>query len=91
MCEKHRALKTDRIKEGIALDRHFKPLIEPCNFSTTAPACAQQRESRASKMQYLLKCERKEEEEQEKGEEASETFERFTILLKSNNRSHDRV
>jgi len=51
----------------------------------------QQKESRASKMQYLLKCERKEEEEQEEGEEASETFERSTILLKSNNRSHDRV
>ena len=27
--KKHRALKTGRIEEGIALDRYFKLLIEP--------------------------------------------------------------
>jgi len=29
ICKKHRALKTDRIEEDIALYRHFKPIIKP--------------------------------------------------------------
>ena len=41
--KKHRALKTSKIEESIALDKHFKPLIEP-RFSSTAPTKrAQQR------------------------------------------------
>jgi len=27
--KKHRALKTGRIEEDMALDRHFKPIIKP--------------------------------------------------------------
>ncbi|EGI66615.1 hypothetical protein G5I_04855 [Acromyrmex echinatior] len=86
--KKHRALKTGRIEEGIALDI-LNLLSSRCNFSSTAPACALQKESRAT---TASKRERKEEEEQEKeGEEANEMFERSTTLHKSNDRSHDHV
>ncbi|KYN20068.1 hypothetical protein ALC57_07574 [Trachymyrmex cornetzi] len=35
--KKHRALKTSRIEEGIALDRHFKSLIEPLRLFADNP------------------------------------------------------
>ena len=89
--KKHHTLKTDKIEEDIALDRHFKPLIEPLRFFVDSPSMrATKRESRNEDAASALKHERKEEEEQEEIEEASETFERST-LHKSNDRSHDDV
>ncbi|EGI62915.1 hypothetical protein G5I_08727 [Acromyrmex echinatior] len=35
--KKHRALKTGRIEEGIALNRYFKPLIEPLRLFVDNP------------------------------------------------------
>ena len=92
--KKHRALKTGRIEEGIALDRHFKPLIEPLRLFVDNPSMrATKRESHDEDATSASKRERKEEEEQEKeeAEEANETFERSTTLHKSNDRSHDRA
>ncbi|KYQ46571.1 hypothetical protein ALC60_14430 [Trachymyrmex zeteki] len=88
--KKHRALKTDRIEEGIALDRHFKPLIEPLRlFVDNLGERATKRESRDEDAASAPKRERKE-EEQEEGEEASETFEPSTSLHKSD-RSHEPI
>ena len=40
-------LKTGRIEKGIALDRHFKPLIEPLRLFVNSPSVhATKRESR---------------------------------------------
>ncbi|EGI59628.1 hypothetical protein G5I_12220 [Acromyrmex echinatior] len=94
--KKHRALKTDRIEEGIALDRHFKPLIEPLRLFVDNPSvCVTKRESRDENATSASKRKGKEEEEQEKeeqeGEETNETFECSTTLHKSNDRSHDRA
>jgi len=69
--KKHRASKTVRINEGIALDRHFKPFIESLRLFVDKDTAS------------AHKCERKEEEEQEEREEASETFERSATLHKS--------
>ncbi|KYN31624.1 hypothetical protein ALC56_14123 [Trachymyrmex septentrionalis] len=47
ICKKHRALKTGRIDEGIALNRHFKPLIEPLRLFADSPGVrATKRKSR---------------------------------------------
>ncbi|KYQ47199.1 hypothetical protein ALC60_13782 [Trachymyrmex zeteki] len=46
--KKHRALRTDRIEEGIALDKHFKPLIEPLRLFVDNPG------GRATKVQNRL-------------------------------------
>ena len=43
--KKHRALKTGKIEENIALDRHFKPLIKPLRLFDNLGV--QQRENRA--------------------------------------------
>ena len=43
--KKHCILKTDRIEEDIALDRHFKPLIKPLRLFDNLGV--QQRENRA--------------------------------------------
>ncbi|EGI64136.1 hypothetical protein G5I_07443 [Acromyrmex echinatior] len=51
--KKHRALKTDRIEEGIALDTHFKSLIEPLRLFVDSPSVHATKESRATKMQRL--------------------------------------
>ena len=88
--KKHRALKTDRIEEGITLDRYFKSLIEPLLlFAVDSPGVlATKRELRDIDAASAPKRERKEEKKQEDREEVSETFECFT-LHKSNDRSHD--
>jgi len=79
--KKHRSLKTDRIEEGIALDRHFTPLIEPLRLFANSPGVrATKRELRDEDTASVHKHERKKEEKQEKREEASETFERSTTL-----------
>jgi len=89
--KKHRALRTGRIEEGIALNRHFKLLIEPLQLFVDIPGVlATKRESRNEDATSIPERERKEEEEHKKGEEAK-TFKRFTTLHKSNNRSHDSV
>ena len=45
--KKHRALKIDKIEEGIALNRHFKSLIEPLRLFVDSPSMrATKRESR---------------------------------------------
>ena len=73
--KKHRALKTGRIEEGIALGRRFKPLIESLRLFVDSPGMrATKRESRDEDTASAHKCERKEEEEQEEREEASKTF-----------------
>ena len=65
--KKHRSLKTHRIEESIALDRHFKPLIEPLRFFVDSPGMrATKRESRNEDAASALKRERKEEQGQEK-------------------------
>jgi len=88
--KKHRALKTGRIEEDIALNRRFRPLIKPLRlFADSSDVRATKRESRDEDAASAHKRERKEEEEQEEREEASETFERSTTLHKSNDRSHD--
>jgi len=47
ICKKHRALKTGRIEEDIALYRHFKPIIKSlCNRLLTTPVRAIKRQSR---------------------------------------------
>ncbi|KYN44966.1 hypothetical protein ALC56_00618 [Trachymyrmex septentrionalis] len=90
--KKHSALKTDRIEEDIALNKRFKPLIEPLRLFVDSPDVrATKRESRDEDAASAHKRERKEEEEQEEREEASETFERSMTLHKSNDRSHDDV
>ena len=79
--KKHRALKTGRIDEGIALNRHFKPLIEPLRLFADSPGVrATKRKSRDEDTASAHKHEKKEEEKQEKREEASETFECSTTL-----------
>ena len=90
--KKHRALKTGRIEEDIALNRRFRPLIKPLRlFADSSDVRATKRESRDEDAASAHKRERKEEEEQEEREKASETFERSTTLHKSNDRSHDDV
>ncbi|KYN21872.1 hypothetical protein ALC57_05766 [Trachymyrmex cornetzi] len=86
--KKYRALKSGRIEEGIALDRHFKPLIEPLRLFADNPGeRATKRESRDEDAASAPKRERKEEEEQKEGEETSETFEPSATLHKSSDRS----
>jgi len=85
--KKYRALKTNRIEEGIALDRHFKPFIEPLRlFVDSAGMRATERESRDKDATSAPKCDRKQKEE-EKREEASETFEHFATPRKSIDRT----
>ncbi|KYQ49727.1 hypothetical protein ALC60_11194 [Trachymyrmex zeteki] len=85
--KKHRALKTGRIEESIALDRHFKPIIKPLRQIVDSPGMrAIKRELRYDDAASAPKRERKEKEE-----EASETFERSETLRKSDDRSHDHV
>ncbi|KYN14541.1 hypothetical protein ALC57_13238 [Trachymyrmex cornetzi] len=90
--KKHRALKTGRIEEGIALDRHFKPLIEPLRLFADNPGeRATKRESRDEDAASAPKRERKEEEEQKEREKASETFEPSATLHKSSDRSREPI
>jgi len=92
ISKKHRAPKTGRIEESIAMDRYFKPLIEPLRLFADSPDVrTTKRESRNEDTASVHKREKKEEEEQEEREEVSETFERSTTLHKSNDRSHDDV
>jgi len=52
--KKYRALKTDRIDESIALNRHFKPLIEPRRLFVDSPGVhATKRKSRDEDIQRL--------------------------------------
>jgi len=46
ICKKHRALKTGRIEEDIALDRHFKPIIKPLQQIVDSPMRAIKRVAR---------------------------------------------
>ncbi|KYN29287.1 hypothetical protein ALC57_01276, partial [Trachymyrmex cornetzi] len=93
--KKHRALKTGRIEEDMALNKHFKPLIEPLQLFVDNPGKrATKRESRDEDAASALKRVKKKEEEKEEekeGEEASETFECFATPRKFDDRSHDRV
>ena len=43
---KKHALKTDKIEEDIALDRHFKPIIKPLQQIVDSPVRAIKRQSR---------------------------------------------
>jgi len=90
--KKHRALKTGRIEEGIALDRHFKPLIEPLRLFVDSPGVrATKRESLDEDAASVSKHEKKKEQEQEEEEKASEMFEHSATPNKSDDRLHDRV
>jgi len=61
--KKHRALKSGKIEESIALDRHFKPLIEPLRLFVDSPGVhATKRESRDEDAATVSKCEKKKEE-----------------------------
>ncbi|KYN30399.1 hypothetical protein ALC56_15329 [Trachymyrmex septentrionalis] len=61
--KKHRSLKTDRIEEGIALDRHFTHLIEPLRLFANSPGVrATKRELRDEDTASVHKHERKKEE-----------------------------
>ncbi|KYN16677.1 hypothetical protein ALC57_11066, partial [Trachymyrmex cornetzi] len=82
--KKYRALKTGRIEEGIALDRHFIPLIEPLRLFVDSPG--KRATKRTSDAASAPKREKKEEKEQEEEEDASEIFERSTILHEFNDR-----
>ena len=82
--KKHRALKTGRIEEDMALDRHFKPIIKPLRqiFDSSDKVHAIKRQSRDDGAASASKRERKEEEEEkeeEEGEKESDTFERSAI------------
>jgi len=79
ICKKHRALKTGRIEEDIALDRHFKPIIKTLQQIVDSPVRAIKRQSCDDDV--ASKRERKEvkEEEEKEGEKASETFERLRV------------
>ena len=76
--KKHRALKTDRIEEDMALDRHFKPIIKPLRqIVDSSDVHAIKRQSRDDDAASVTKRERKKkEEEEEEREKASETYER---------------
>ncbi|KYN17531.1 hypothetical protein ALC57_10180, partial [Trachymyrmex cornetzi] len=83
--KKHRALETGRIEEDIALDRHFKPLIELLRLFVDNPG------KRATKRELrdedsALKRVKEEKEKEKEGEEASETFERFATPRKFDDR-----
>jgi len=90
--KKHRALKTGRIEEDIALDRHFKLIIKPLQQIVDSPGRTIKRQSRDDDV--ATKRERKEvkeEKEEVEGEKVSETFERSATPCKPDDRSHDRV
>ena len=79
--KKHRALKTGRIEEDIALNRHFKHLIEPLRLFVDSPNVrATKKESRDEDPASASKRARKEKEEQKEGQEASEMFERSMTI-----------
>jgi len=63
--KKRHALKTGRIEEDIALDRHFKPVIKPLQI-VDSPMHAIKRQSRDD--DAVSKRERKEEKEEEEEE-----------------------
>jgi len=89
--KKHRALKS-RIEEDIALNGHFKSLIEPLRlFVDSSGVRVANRESRDENAATTSKREKKETEEHEEGEDASETFEHSMTLHKYNDQSHDRA
>jgi len=85
--KKHRALKTGRIEEDMALDRHFKPIIKPLQHIIDSPVRAIKRQSRDDNAASASKRERKEEEKEEEGEKASKMFERSATPRKSDDRS----
>ena len=74
--KKHRALKTGRIEEDIALDRHFKPIIKPLQQIVDSPVRAIKRQSRDDDVASKRERKEEKEEEEEEGKKASETFER---------------
>jgi len=88
--KKHRALKTDRIEEDMALDRYFKPIIKPLQQIVDSPVRAIKRQSRDNNVASASKRERKEEEEEEE-EEKEEKARRSSVPRSRVNRSHDRV
>ncbi|KYN18665.1 hypothetical protein ALC57_09024 [Trachymyrmex cornetzi] len=72
--KKHRALKTGRIEEDMALKRRFKPIIKPLRQIVDSPGMrATKRQSRDNDAASAPKREKEEAEEKE-GEEASETI-----------------
>ncbi|KYN23124.1 hypothetical protein ALC57_04465 [Trachymyrmex cornetzi] len=79
--KKHRALKTGRIEEDIALKRHFKPIIKPLRQIVDSPGVRTiKRQLRDNDAASAPKREKKGEElveEEKEGEEVSETLERF--------------
>ncbi|KYN16163.1 hypothetical protein ALC57_11595 [Trachymyrmex cornetzi] len=90
--KKHRALKTGRIEEDMALKRRFKSIIKPLRQIVDSPGMrAIKKQSRDNDAASAPKREKKEEEEEKEGEEASETFERFATPRKFDDRSHDPV
>ena len=93
--KKHRALKTGRIEEDIALDRHFKPITIPLRQIVHSPGVrAIKRELRHNDAASVTKRERKEEEEEQeekKDEKNSITFESSATLHKFDDRSHEHV
>ncbi|KYN18562.1 hypothetical protein ALC57_09127, partial [Trachymyrmex cornetzi] len=93
--KKHRALKSGRIEEDMALNKHFNPLIEPLQLFVDNPGKrATKRESFDEDAVSALKRVKKKEEEkveEKEGEKASETFKRFATQRKFDDRSHDRV
>jgi len=83
--KKHRALKTGRIEEDIALDRHFKPIIKPLQ-QIDSPVRAIKRQSRDDDVASKRERKEEKEEEEEEGKKTSETF-----RDPAETRSHDRV
>jgi len=77
--KKHHPLKTGRIDEDIALNKYFKPLIEPLRFFVNSLGVrATKRESRNDDAASAPKRERKKEEEEK------ETNETFVLRLRVN-------
>ncbi|KYN27934.1 hypothetical protein ALC57_02654 [Trachymyrmex cornetzi] len=80
---------SNTIDEDMALNKHFKPLIESLRLFVDNPGKrATKRESRDEDAASALKRVKKKEEEKEE-EEASGTFERFATPRKFDDRSHD--
>ncbi|KYN12104.1 hypothetical protein ALC57_15740 [Trachymyrmex cornetzi] len=78
--KKHRALKTGRIEADIALDRHFKPLIEPLRLFVDNPGeRATKRESRDEDAASASKRERKEGEDGEEGKREKKRARRSSL------------
>ena len=78
--KKYCALKTDRIEEDIALDRHFRPIIKTLRQIIDSPGvCAIKKQLRDAASAH--KRERKEEEQEEDERERKRTKSRVNPMI----------